>query len=336
MSEFGLGIIELSDRGLFGDTVIHDDVWTSLIIADGLDFGNKTVEIEINDFWENVVFSSNIVILNPAPMMSSISFTPNVVKRGDFVDVSISANDGHGVSSVSLELTSAGGESIPLSLIDSKWVGQFQVPYIIAPGERLVPIRLIDGNDSSRLITKSLINGVEISSILIIENEAPTFVNYSIIRGNEISDTVTVPKSGDPIPQVLEISIVDPDGLSSVQVKMGRLAPIGESNNWILMKDDGVGVDRIANDGIYSLEIFPRSSLPNGEIEIFVRGTDIYLSTTDVSDQSLVIKLDKTDESITGNWFSDNKSILIVLGLFIVLSLSFAGILIILRNSDID
>ena len=336
MSQFGLGIIELSDRGLFGDTVIHDDVWTSLIIADGLDFGNKTVEIEINDFWETVVFSSNIVILNPAPVMSSISFTPNVVKRGDFVDVSISANDGHGVSSVSLELTSAGGESIPLSLIDSKWVGQFQVPYIIAPGERLVPIRLIDGNDSSRLITKSLINGVEISSILIIENEAPTFVNYSIIRDNEISDTVAVPKSGDPIPQVLEISIVDPDGLSSVQVKMGRLAPIGESNNWILMKDDGVGVDRIANDGIYSLEIFPRSSLPNGEIEIFVRGTDIYLSTTDVSDQSLVIKLDKTDESITGNWFSDNKSILIVLGLFIVLSLSFAGILIILRNSDID
>ena len=149
MSQFGLGIIELSDRGLFGDTVIHDDVWTSLIIADGLDFGNKTVEIEINDFWETVVFSSNIVILNPAPVMSSISFTPNVVKRGDFVDVSISANDGHGVSSVSLELTSAGGESIPLSLIDSKWVGQFQVPYIIAPGERLVPIRLIDGNDSS-------------------------------------------------------------------------------------------------------------------------------------------------------------------------------------------
>ena len=177
---------------------------------------------------------------------------------------------------------------------------------------------------------------MEISSILFIENEAPTFTNYSIIRDNEISDKVIVPQSGDPIPQVLEISMVDPDGLSSVQVKMGRLAPIGESNNWILMKDNGVGADRIANDGIYSLEIFPRSSLPNGEIEIFVRGTDIYLSTTDVDDQSLVIKLDKNDESITGNWFSDNRSILIVIGLFIVLSLSFAGILMVLRNSEFD
>ncbi len=336
LSEFGLGIIELSDKGLFGDSVIHDDVWTSLVIADGLNFGNKTVEIEITDIWESVLFTTSIIILNPAPVMSSIDFSPSVVKRGDLVDVSISAEDGHGVSSVSLELTSAGGESISLSLIDTKWVGQFQVPYIITPGERLVPIRLIDGNDSSRLITKSLVNGVEIMSILTIINEAPSFINYSIVKDNEISDSVLVPQSGDPIPQVLEISMFDPDGLSSVQVKMGRLAPIGESNNWILMKDDGSGVDRIANDGVFSLEIFPRSSLPNGEIEVFVRGTDIYLSTTDVNDQSLVIKLDKIEESNTGNWFSDNRSMLIVIGLLIVLSLSFAGILIVLRNSDFD
>ena len=336
MSEFGLGNIELSDRGLFGDSIIHDDVWTSLINAEGLEFGNKTVEIEIKDFWETVIFSSDINILNPAPIMSSISFMPNIVKRGEMVDVSISADDGHGVSSVSIELISAGGESIPLSLVDSKWVGQFQVPSSIAPGERLVPIRLTDENESSRLITNSFVDGEEIRSILIIENEAPTLINYSIVRGNDISDTVLVPQSGDPISQVLEILMIDPDGLSSVQVKMGRLAPIGESNNWILMKDDGIGVDKIANDGIYSLEIFARSSLPNGEIEIFVRGTDIFLSTTDLVDQSLVIKLDKNQESNTDNWILDNKSVLVVIGLLIVICLSFAGILMILRNSDFD
>ena len=119
LSEFGLGVIELSDRGMFGDSIIHDDIWTSKIIAEGLNFGEKTVDIEISDIWEKVVFSSNIVILNPAPTMSSITFSPDVVKRGDLVDVSISANDGHGVSSVSVELMSAGGESIQLSLIDS-------------------------------------------------------------------------------------------------------------------------------------------------------------------------------------------------------------------------
>ena len=336
LSDFGLGVIELSDRGMFGDSIIHDDIWTSKIIAEGLNFGEKTVDIEISDIWEKVVFSSSIVILNPAPTMSSITFSPDVVKRGDLVDVSISANDGHGVSSVSVELMSAGGESIQLSLIDSVWVGQFQVPYSIAPGERLVPIRLIDGNESSRLITESIINGEKISSLLIIENEAPKFINYSIVIDGEFSDSVTVPRSGDPIPQVLEVSMSDPDGLSSVQVKMGRLAPIGESNSWILMKDDGDGVDRVANDGVYSLEIFPRSSLPNGEIEIFVRGTDIYLSTTDVNDQNLILKLDKIEQSTADNWISENQSLLIVIGLSFVLLLAFAGILMVLRNSEID
>ena len=76
------------------------------------------------------------------------------------------------------------------------------------------------------MITNSFVNGEEISSILIIENEAPAFVNYSIVRGNDVTDTVSVPQSGDPISQVLEIVMIDPDGLSSVQVKMGRLAPI--------------------------------------------------------------------------------------------------------------
>jgi hypothetical protein len=336
LSEFGLGVIELSDRGMFGDSIIHDDIWTSKIIAEGLNFGEKTVDIEISDIWEKAVFSSSIVILNPAPTMSSITFSPDVVKRGDLVDVSISANDGHGVSSVSVELMSAGGESIQLSLIDSVWVGQFQVPYSIAPGERLVPIRLIDGNESSRLITESIINGEKISSLLIIENEAPKFINYSIVIDGEFSDSVIVPRSGDPIPQVLEVSMSDPDGLSSVQVKMGRLAPIGESNSWILMKDVGDGVYRVANDGVYSLEIFPRSSLPNGEIEIFVRGTDIYLSTTDVNDQNLILKLDKIEQSTADNWISENQSLLIVIGLSFVLLLAFAGILTVLRNSEID
>ena len=201
LSEFGLGVIELSDRGMFGDSIIHDDIWTSKIIVEGLNFGEKTVDIEISDIWEKVVFSSSIVILNPAPTMSSITFSPDVVKRGDLVDVSISANDGHGVSSVSVELMSAGGESIQLSLIDSVWVGQFQVPYSIAPGERLVPIRLIDGNESSRLITESIINGEKISSLLIIENEAPKFINYSIVIDGEFSDSVTCLLYTSPSPR---------------------------------------------------------------------------------------------------------------------------------------
>jgi len=337
MSDFGLGIIQLSDKGISGDNVIHDNIWTSLIYADGLEFGNKTVEVEMVDIWETVMVSVNIEILNPAPIMSSIVFTPQVVKRGDLVDVSVIADDAHGVASVSLELISAGGESIPLTFTDSRWVGQFLVPNGMAPGERLVPVHLTDNQDSSRLTTQFLVDSQVIDSILIIENEAPMIINYNISREGELSNFVKVPKEGDPIPQVLEVTIEDPDGISSVQVKMGRLAPIGQSNNWILMKDDGLGVDRISGDNIYSLEIFARSSLPNGEIEILIRGTDIYLSSTSPEDQSVVVNLEKVDlDSDSENWILENDSLIIMIGLIFMLVLSAVGILLVLRNSELE
>ena len=71
-------------------------------------------------------------------------------------------------------------------------------------------------------------------------------------------------------------------------------------------------------------------------MDTVVRGTDIFLSTTDLVDQSLVIKLDKNQESNTDNWILDNKSVLVMIGLLIVICLSFTGILMILRNSDFD
>ena len=337
MSDFGLGIIQLSDTGFSGDEVIHDNIWTSLVYAEGLDFGNKTVELEMTDIWETVTIITHIEILNPAPVMSSIIFTPNVVKRGDLVDVSVIADDAHGVANVSLELTSAGGESVSLSFVDSKWIGQFVVPNTITPGEKLIPVRLTDNYDSSRLITQSLFDDEVVYSLLIIENEAPLIVNYNISRNNEFFNFVQVPMNGEPISQVLEVTLEDPDGISSVQVKMGRLAPIGQSNDWILMVDDGSGVDRISGDDVYSLEIFARNSLPNGEIEILIRGTDIYLSTTAPEDQSMIIALEKIDlNSDTDNWILENDSLLIIIGLIFVLLLSVAGIMLVLRDSEFE
>ena len=337
LSEFGLGDIQLSDKGMSGDDVIDDNIWTSQVFANGLEFGNKTVNLEIADLWGTVILNTNIEILNPAPVLSSVIFTPGVVKRGDLVEVSIIANDAHGVSSISLELMSAGGESIDLNFIDSKWFGEFSVPNTMAPGERLIPIRLTDNFDSSRLTTQSLFDGEIVDSILIIENEAPVIVNYNISKDGDFSNIIQVPMNGEPISQVLEVTMVDPDGISSVQVKMGRLAPIGQSDDWILMKDDGSGVDRISGDSIYSLEIFARSSLPNGELEILVRGTDIYLSSTSPADQKLTINLEKTDsDSNSENWILENSSLLIAIGLIFVLVLSAVGVLLVFRNSELE
>ena len=123
LSNFGLGIIELSDRGFSGDEVIHDNIWTALVNAEGLEFGNKSVDIEMTDIWETIAITSSLEILNPAPTMSSITFTPSTVYRGDVVNVSIVAVDAHGVESISLELMSSGGESVDLVFIDSQWIG---------------------------------------------------------------------------------------------------------------------------------------------------------------------------------------------------------------------
>jgi hypothetical protein len=118
---------------------------------------------------------------------------------------------------------------------------------------------------------------------------------------------------------------------------MGRLAPIGQSNDWILMKDDGLGIDRISGDNIFSLEILARSSLPNGEIEILIRGTDIYLSSTSPEDQGIIINLEKVDlDSGSENWILENDSLLITIGLIFILVLSAVGILLVLRNSEFE
>ena len=337
LSNFGLGIIELSDRGVSGDEVIHDNIWTALVNAEGLEFGNKSVDIEMTDIWETIAITSSIEILNPAPTMSSIIFTPSTVYRGDIVNVSIVAADAHGVESISLELMSSGGESVDLVFTDSQWIGQFTVPNQMAPGERLIPIRMIDNYGSSRIVTEYSLNGEVFESLLKIKNEAPMIVNYSIFKDGEFSSVVQVPMDGEPIPQVLEVTINDPDGISSVQVKMGRLAPIGQSNDWILMNDNGLDGDRISGDGIYSLEVFARSSLPNGELEILVRGTDIYLSTTPPDDQRVVLDLEKIDNNpVSENWILENTSFLIILGLVFTLILSAVGVLLISRNSEFE
>jgi len=98
--------------------------------------------------------------------MSSIIFTPSTVYRGDTVNVSIVAVDAHGVESISLELMSSGGESIDLVFTDSQWFGQFTVPDQMAPGERLIPIRMTDNYGSSRIITEYSLNGEVFESLL--------------------------------------------------------------------------------------------------------------------------------------------------------------------------
>ena len=239
LTEIGLGIVELSDSGLIGDHTIHDDIWTALVNYDGLTHGVIESSVTIDDFWVSVVEDASIEISNAAPRMMSLEFSPDSVVREDIVDVTVIAVDGHGVESVAVDLLGVGGELNQLVENNGEWVGQFTVPIGISPGERIIPIRITDGDGETVISVHTHAGGFPVDAPkLTIENEAPIIANVSIIRDGEIVDTVHVPSTGDPIAHLLEVAIEDPDGGASAQAKIGRLAPIGSSEAWLLMVDD--------------------------------------------------------------------------------------------------
>ena len=336
LSEIGLGIVELSDSGLQGDHTIHDDIWTALVTYEGLQHGIIEPTVTMDDFWVSVSEDASIEITNAAPRMMSLQFSPDSVIRGDTVDVSVTAVDGHGVESVSVDLLGVGGDLSQLVEMDGAWIGQFMVPSGISPGERAIPIRITDGDGETVIAVHTHSAGFPVDAPrLTIENEAPTIESLTILRNGEIVDTVHVPSSGDPITHLLEVTIHDPDGVSSAQAKIGRLAPIGNSEAWLLMVDDGTGGDRVAEDGVYSLLFDVRSTLPEGNMTIEVRATDTYLSTTPFNDQQQTLELEKLNSGGNGgSWISDNSMMLIAVGLALLLLIGVIAVAISMRNSE--
>jgi hypothetical protein len=173
--------------------------------------------------------------------------------------------------------------------------------------------------------------------MLTIENEAPSVTSVSLFRSGETTEKIHVPHSGDPIPHSLEASIDDPDGISSVQAKIGRLAPIGSSGVWLLMVDDGTGGDRVSGDGVYTLQFDARASLPEGNITIQIRATDTYLSTTPTLEQPHILELEKLGAGGGGsNWFSDNSTTLVFVAVGLLLIVGITVFAISLRKSDTE
>ena len=331
LSVFGLGLVTLSDSGLNGDAVIHDSIWTAFVQYQGLEFGLETVVIHMNDIWSDVETFDQILITNAAPRITSREFTPNVAYRGDTVSVSIGAEDGHGVEYVRIDLLSAGGDLNELIFNPTlnKWTGEFVVPNSLAPGERTIPLQVSDYQGGSAFLD----NGVS----LIIVNEAPVITNISFSKEGQWVSMLEIPNEGSQT-YLMEVSIQDPDGVSSAQTKIGRLAPIGKSETWISLIDDGTGLDRIANDGIFTMEFNLRSSLSPGEISFQVRASDIFQSMTPLEEQTYSVEI--VQESSSGgsgsDWLSDNSTSLVLIGLLILISLGATAVVMTLRESELD
>jgi len=346
LSFLGLGVVSLSDSGLFGDAVIHDDIWTIELTHSGLQYGEYEVSIVIQDYWDEVAESHNISITNAPPRVLSVSFSPSFAKRGEAVSVSVVASDGHGVSDVSVDLLSAGGDLTPLYTqstgSESTWEGQFTVPYSLSPGARVIPLRLTDGEGETTLES----NPASLP-LLEIENEFPTLESIEIWSEGEVQTTtsdegvvkhlIRSPSNDVSIPHTLEVVVNDPDGVSSVQAKIGRLADIGKSTEWLLLVDDGTSGDRIPGDGIYTLEFNVRPTVPQGVIEVQIRASDIFFATTPLEDQTHTLEVEKsTCCSGGGSWLSQNAGTIAAVSISILLIVGLAAILLSIRKSDFD
>ena len=357
LSELNLGIVELSDLGTEGDLKIHDGIWTKKITHSGLQHGNISINITLIDYWESVSVESSIMITNAPPRILSLAFNPTEVSRGDKIEIDVEAYDGHGIQSVKVDLMSINGQLIDLekssseeklwnyrgidyTFISETWKGEFFIPQNIQPGKQQIPILISDVENASisTLRTGKIIANIGQSYTERVEivNEPPTISNITIKRNQNEVDSIIFSSSGEPIEHTLEVEITDFDSVSSVQIRLGRLSPIGQSENWLLMKDDGLGPDSISNDGIYSIQFSSRSTLSEGEITINIRATDNFQSTTPAEMQSHVITISKEDSSsLDSSWFSDNSVIIIILSITIVMIFCIGLFVNIYRKSEL-
>jgi hypothetical protein len=337
-SQLGLGKIALSDSGLNGDLVIRDDIWTTEIIHNGLQHGVIEIPVTLQDIWTTVTQNITIVVLNEPPRMLSIDFTPGQVFRGEQVSVSIKAVDGHGVDSVSIDMFGNGGGLVVLELVGELWIGDFTIPEAFTPGERNLMIRLVDSTGESRTTSQIFLNGqFKDSNRLTILNDAPSINNITLYRNGQIVSKILIPESGDPITHTLEVAVNDVDDISSAQIKIGRLAPIGSSNSWLLLEDNGNNGDRIFNDNIYTISFDVRNTLSEGEFTILIRATDNFLSITPAESQehTLILERGNSNNSEFDNWLSENSIFLISFLMLILLLIGFGGAYHLLKNSEL-
>ncbi len=105
----------------------------------------------------------------------------------------------------------------------------------------------------------------------------------------------------------------------------------------MLLSDDGTGPDRVAGDGIYTLEFSARSTLGEGEMTILIRATDGYLSMTPSDERNHMITLEKASSGGDGsNWITEHSTDLIIASLGLMLVLGGGAFAYAMRNSKLE
>ena len=297
LSALSLGVVTLNDIGLDGDTSVHDETYTISIEYTGTIDGDISIQIEVEDDWTSLSESHTITILNRLPQISALSFTPINVNRGEMTSVVVSASDGSGVTAVGIDTTQWGGNVTWLSQFDGNWVGEISVPESIPSGDQILPVRLEDGAGGSGSTTK-FGTGEDLTALHIL-NEGPAISEVTFSDGDEIVDSLGIPALGVN-EYTLTARVTDYDTVTIVQAKLGSIAPPGQSNNWISMRDDGQGPDAVAGDGIWSITVEVRPGVSGGTTQFEIRGIDQQLAQTPLNERTHEIELGNSGDGSGG------------------------------------
>ena len=108
----------------------------------------------------------------------------------------------------------------------------------------------------------------------------------------------TLERSEQSTTVVLEVAISDYDGIRVAQANLGVFTPLISQATWQTMYDDGTNGDEIANDGIYSVELQVRNSIPLGTHEVLIQASDIYGKVSPT--ESVAVQLVEEQSTLTG------------------------------------
>jgi len=295
--------IELNDKGLDGDRVIGDDIWTASVSVSGLEFGELPINVTVSDaFDESDNSSANITVLNQAPRLTSVEIVPTILSRGEELIINAEVYDGHGVELVSVDMRDYGGEITDLSKVGDLWIGQVQIPVGMSPGDHKLKLRMTDAFNKSITVEKTIASGqyhipsdLDKDIEIRIMNEAPV-IDVGGLRVIEVGNEDTL--------YTLTVSVDDYDGLNWVKIRLGILAPPGESTNWFTMTSNG--------DGTYSIEITVKSFIALGTHELIVKAEDSYGSQS--AQESIPVQLTKKTSVITGAGEDNSNFVFIAIG----------------------
>ena len=146
-----------------------------------------------------------------------------------------------------------------------------------------------------------------------VMNEPP-LINIGELRVVEIGD--------EDVEYTLTIAVEDYDGLNWVRVKLGILAPPGQSNTWFTMTSNG--------NGTYSKQFTVKTYIALGTHEVLVKAMDAYGSQS--SEESVPIKLQAPEDS-TSTTEASSTMTYIALGGLGMLAIVGAAIYV-MRGSD--